>query len=84
MIGSPGEAATTTLVQSFGATVDLEDAVVAVLCEQPGTTMSADEVRAGCPRYLGYTPDRSYVVLALQSDKRVIVVGDDAYRGNCS
>ena len=71
-------------LSSFGAGVDLEDAVLAVLCEEPIRSMTADEVRSESTRYLGYTPVRADVVIALNSNPKVKSEGGGLYSGDCS
>ncbi len=70
--------------RSYGTAVDLEDAVLAVLCEQPGSSMTTDEVQAGSIKYLGYKPERSEVVIALNMNPKVTSLGNGSYRGDCS
>lgn len=77
-------AAASLSVSSLGTTVDLEDAVLAVLCEEPNRPMTTDEVQGRCVRYLGYTPGRPAVVIALNSNPKVTSGGDGSYRGDCS
>ncbi len=69
---------------SSGTTVDLEDAVLAALCEEPSKSMTADEVRSQCVNYLGYTPERAAVVIALNSNPKVKSEGGGLYSGECS
>jgi hypothetical protein len=69
---------------SLGTTVDLEDAVLAALCEEPTKSMTADEVQSRSVRYLGYTPERAAVVIALNSNPSVKSEGGGLYRGDCT
>ena len=68
----------------LGGTVDLEDAVLAALCEDRLSPMKALEVQSRSVKYLGVKPSLPAVIIALNLNPKVKQVDGDSFRGDCT